>query len=351
MNKVSVIVPVYNEEKNIKRCVKSLVGQSYKNKEILLIDNGSDDKSLELMEELQEEYEEVRALHMKERGVSLARNFGLEKADGSYIFLADADDHAEPLMLERMVKRLEKDNTQLLVAGYFFDVPDNVSGISKTVVLEQPGSELKCDSRSEIKAEMVNLWDSGLMYNVWNKLFLREVIIKNGLRFPEGKSFNEDRDFIRAYLLCIEKLSCMKDCFYHYVRENAGSATKTFRKDMLEIRKEEYRKLRTFFREMNIDGTEYIAREHLERIIGYTESLFQGSGMNKLQIRKEIGRICRDDCTQSVLKEAVPRSWKMKVMVIPFKLGNSYLIYFMMHIISIIRSRFPALFHRLRQAR
>lgn len=354
MEKVSVIIPIYNEEKNIEKCVSCYIKQLYEENEILLIDNGSNDSSWNLIQKLQKEHSNVKGFRISEKGVSRARNYGIEKAQGKYLFFADADDYAEDSMLHEMIKRLERDASQLVIAGYYFDIPVSERKANCFESILQRGMELYLDDFKKIKEHMTDLWDNGLMYNVWNKLFLKDVVVDNNLWFPVEQDFNEDRVFVRNYVLHIDKISCIETGFYHYIRENQGSATGVYRKDMLEIRKKEFGDLRIFFQKIKVYGdkeVEYIAREHLERVIGYSESLLHTMNFSKKEIKKELGRICEDDDTRYVLQKANPTSKKMKIMVIPYKLKSISAIYWMLRIIAGIRNHYPVLFNKLRQER
>lgn len=352
--KVSVIIPVHNEEKCIKHCVNSFLGQSYSPKEILLVENASTDNSWKVLQNLEREHEEVKACRIEKAGVSEARNEGIRKAEGVYLFFADADDYADPLMLESLIKAIEKDESQLAVAGYYLEIPNESKKGTELIPLKQAGQELVLSSRFQIKQEMVQLWDSGLMYNVWNKLFLKKVVDSCSIWFPEKKGFNEDRDFVRNYVICIDKMVCIENSYYHYIRERQNSATKKYRPEMLEIRKEEYQHLKDFFERMGIydeKGIEYVAREHLDRVIGCAESLFWNQLLDKKTIKKELRTISEDEKTREALQYAIPKSRKMKCIARVFRGGNVALIYYMMKTISIVRDKYPMLFYQLRQRR
>ena len=120
---VSIIVPVYNTGIAVKKCVDSLIQQSYQDIEIILIDDGSDHETADICDRLEQENDKVIVYHCQNRGVSAARNYGIEKAGGKYIFFADSDDYAESQMLEVMVGTAEKYRMQLIIAGYYFDTP------------------------------------------------------------------------------------------------------------------------------------------------------------------------------------------------------------------------------------
>lgn len=350
---VSIIVPVYNTGGSIRKCIESLIHQSYENIEILLIDDGSDFETAAICDSLGQEYGKLTVYHCKNQGVSAARNYGIERARGKYIFFADADDYVEPKMLEVMVGIAERSNVQLVIAGYYFDTPYLKRNNQIYECIEQKVATIKIESKEQLKNELVYLWDSSLMYNVWNKLFDLEIVRDHNISFPVGKGFNEDRDFIREYLKHIETAFVTEECFYHYIRENDLGATGIYRSDMLAIRKEEFHCLKEFFDDFGIysvKAREYVSREHFDRIVGTVENIFH-SNMSNREIKCKIQKIMDDDDTKYAMMYAKPKSKKMKVMYLMFRTHNVDIVYLIMKLIYLLRIKYPVLFYKLRQSR
>lgn len=350
---ISIVVPVYNTKTSVSKCVNSLVHQTYTDTEIILVDDGSDFGTASICDLLMKEYDNVVVYHCENRGVSAARNYGIQKASGKYIFFADSDDYAEPRMLEVMVEKAERYQSQLVIAGYYFDIVCTNKNKHYVECIKQKMSSINIETKDELKNEMVTLWDSSLMYNIWNKLFQLEIIKNNQIYFPLGKEFNEDRDFVREYMYHVQTAFVIEDCFYHYIRENDVGATGIYRLDMLEIRKEEFRNLCSFFKKMgvyNAQSREYISREHFDRVVGTVENIFH-SNMSGREVRCEISKILNDNDTKYVMKYAKPKSKKMKILYMIFKTRNVGIIYTIIKIIYLIKRVNPALFYRLRQSR
>lgn len=350
---VSIIVPVYNTGKYIKKCVDSLIHQSYSNIEIILVDDGSDLETALLCDSYAQDDDKITVYHCENRGVSAARNYGIKKAKGKYIFFADSDDYAEPQMLEKMVGIAQRYMVQLVIAGYYFDIPCISKDNQTMESIEQKVPSFEIKSEAELKRTMVFLWDSSFMYNVWNKLFAIEIIRENEILFPEGKEFNEDRDFIRKYLRHIQTAYVTQDCFYHYMRGGKGGATEVYRPNMLQIRKEEFRLLRAFFKEWdNYDSAarEYVSREHFDRVVGAAENVFH-SGLDARKTVCEIKKMVRDEDTRYALAYALPKSLKMKILHLFFKTRSTVFIYTVMKCIYFVKVKYPVLFYRLRQSR
>ena len=330
---VSIIVPVYNTGKYIKKCVDSLIHQSYSNIEIILVDDGSDSETALLCDSCAQEDDKITVYHCENRGVSAARNYGIKKAKGKYIFFADSDDYAEPQMLEKMVGIAQRYMVQLVIAGYYFDIPCISKDNQTMESMEQKVPSFEIKSEAELKRTMVFLWDSSLMYNVWNKLFALEIIREN--------------------LRHIQTAYVTQDCFYHYMRGGRGGATEVYRPNMLQIRKEEFKRLRAFFKEWdNYDSAarEYVSREHFDRVAGAAENVFH-SDLDTRKIVCEIRKMVWDEDTRYALAYALPKSLKMKILHLLFKTRSTVLIYTVMRCIYFVKVKYPVLFYRLRQSR
>lgn len=345
---VSIIIPVYNNNKTIERCVNSFVEQTYNDFEIIIIDDGSTSDNAKLYDELANRYSEVSVYHYLNEGVSAARNHGIDKAQGDYIFFADSDDYVEANMLEQFIKLQNKYDVDMIIAGYYFDI-----SCEKNVSVKQAAEEKYLKSQEEIIQNMVSLWDQSMMYNVWNKLFVSNIIKKNEIRFPIGKEFNEDRDFIREYVMFIGSLYITEEAFYHYIREDNQSATEQYRPQMLEIRKEEVEQLNAFFLKLGIydDAKEYIVREHFDRIVGSIENVFHAHMLKSKDVKEEIERIIQDEKTKWAISNVKPKSKKMKVIHFVFKGGNVNTIYLMMKLIYQIKQNNTEVFYKMRQSR
>lgn len=207
---ISVIVPVYNAEKSVRRTLDSILSQTYVNLDIIIVDDGSTDRSCQLCMEVSHLDPRVRVLRKENGGLSAARNHGLEHARGKYIAFCDADDRMTPDSIMALVNCMD-DDVQLAVIGASFEFPEG-----RTAVWKQ--FEDKTYSRSD---------DCGtwLRYGtVWGKLFVREVIEENRLRFTE-KVCTEDCVFYWEYLEHVTKVRTSSVIGYYYYK--GGNCTST----------------------------------------------------------------------------------------------------------------------------
>ena len=204
-SKVSVIVPIYNAEKYIHKCIQSLLDQTYKNLEIILVDDGSTDHCPQICDEYAAEYQRVRAIHQKNTGVSGARSHGLELATGTKIAFVDSDDWIHPSMIEEMVSAAEKHAADIVVCDWMTFNHDEKKGEVHTQLLDNNAS------MEQIRDEFLMDYHPNYMCN---KLFNQELFI--GIQFPENMFYYEDM-YIQAELFCrCKKVYYLSKPFYCY---------------------------------------------------------------------------------------------------------------------------------------
>ena len=211
---ISIIVPVYNPGEYLIPCLQSLCDQSYKNLEIILVDDGSTDGSGAVCDEFARRDGRIRIIHQKNAGVSAARNGGLDAASGRYVFFLDSDDLLPEAALERLAEQMKR---RTLVCG----------SMNQLLGTEASGDGLALPELELSAKEMLRLLfhEEALGYQgfLWHKLFDLELIHEQGLRFDSAIRYNEDRLFITAYLLGCTDARMIPDVVYLY-RIHAASA-------------------------------------------------------------------------------------------------------------------------------
>lgn len=220
---ISVIVPVYNAEKYIEECVKSICEQTYTDTEIILVDDGSEDTSLEKCKRLSQSDYRIRIISKTNGGVSSARNRGLEEAKGDLIAFSDADDILKPNLLERLLFYMEKYNADRVCGGYEHFYNDGHVVYRKPRV---PDGMYKRDELLKIMIDDGSL--SGFLFSgVNNSLFRKRIIEENQLKFNENIKYNEDSLFSFEYALKSNGVySLRSEPLYRY-RQHGESATGT----------------------------------------------------------------------------------------------------------------------------
>lgn len=218
-NIISIIVPVYNCEKYLEACVNSILNQTYENIEVILVDDGSLDNSSLLCDKFAQKDTRVIVKHRENRGVSAARNYGIECASGEFLMFVDADDYISEKMCETLLESLVKYNADMAICNYLCVDEDHNN-------LEQHNKYLPIiDGCLDVKGMIKGLTGPyGWFYVVaWNKLYKREIF--NSLRFPEGKR-NEDAFIAYKVIYKCEKIACVNEALYYYLQRE-GSITHT----------------------------------------------------------------------------------------------------------------------------
>lgn len=204
----SVIVPVYNVEKYLDKCLASILRQTFKNFECIIIDDGSPDNSNAIIDKYIKLDQRFKVLHQKNMGVSAARNTGLDIAKGDYIIFVDSDDYIADDYLEEFALKIADTDADIVICGFIEVLKDS----QKTVCFEAPSTEV-------IKQNILaDIWPS----YAWNKCY-KKYLFEN-IRFPVGKIF-EDLLTIPELCLSAKKIVCIPDALYYYNRQNMNSIT------------------------------------------------------------------------------------------------------------------------------
>ena len=204
-SKISVVVPVYNTQKYLKRSLDSLVNQNRTDYEIVIVDDGSSDNSLQICSEYAQKYDFIKIYSKENGGVSSARNYGIDKARGEYICFVDSDDSVSENYLSLLYKNIQ--NADISIGSYqIVRESENIPflAVDKSFNLKQ------------FKENFLITFSSLYMNSPCNKMFKKEIIKNNNLFFPVGVNMGEDSVFVVSYLACCEKINCFSDIIYNY---------------------------------------------------------------------------------------------------------------------------------------
>lgn len=228
---ISIIVPVYNVEKYIDKCLKSLTMQTYKNIEILVVDDGTKDDSIKIVKEFEVIDNRVKILSKANGGLSDARNFGLNHASGEYIFFVDSDDWIEVTACEMLVKEMESLQADIVIGRTKVHKNENISYLDYRI-----NERIKYDSIiNGLDFLKEQLKENQMHMVVWNKLYKREFIIKHNLYF-EKNLLHEDEDWTPRVFLKNPKVVVTDTVVYNYlIRENSITQSSDRKKNGLDL--------------------------------------------------------------------------------------------------------------------
>lgn len=248
--KYSVIIPVYNVEKYINRCLKSILSQHYNDLEIIVIDNGSTDRSGSICDIYANEYANFSVYHIENHGVGSARNFGLSKARGEFIYFVDSDDYLVGNLFAEFEDKLTPD-LDLLVFSYYNSFEQEMTEKNRTKkILPYNGSYDKYDFSKIFK----DLFLSDMLYTVWNKLYRREFLIENNISF-EKYELGEDVRFNLDVYHKVNKVYLSQDSYYVYVIGRKGSAMSSYNPKRLQYQLQELELVDSLLKDWHIDSS------------------------------------------------------------------------------------------------
>lgn len=251
--KYSVIIPVYNVENYLHRCINSILIQEYTDLEILLIDNGSTDSSGIICDTYASEYSNISVYHIENHGVSSARNFGLAKAQGEFICFVDADDYLVGNLFSDMENQLDS-SLDLLVFSYYNSLEKNLSETARSAkILPIEGKK----DRNQFIALFTELFLSDIMYTVWNKIYRREFLEDQRITF-EQYELGEDVRFNLNVYESVHTISFSQTCYYVYISGRAGSAMGQYNPKRMSYQLEELGKISQLMVRWDIHNDQFI---------------------------------------------------------------------------------------------
>ena len=203
---ISVIVPIYNSEHTLRKCVDSLLAQTFNSFEVLLINDGSTDDSGKICDEYQLQDSRVRVFHQLNGGVSSARQLGIDNAHGKYSIHADPDDWVEPNMLADLYQKAISEGADMVICDFY------INDYRKEEYCKQKASVM--DNEVILKEMFTRLHGS-----TWNKLIKNELYSRYKIHFPQEITFCEDLFIVASLLLKPIKVSYLPQAYYHYVRD------------------------------------------------------------------------------------------------------------------------------------
>jgi glycosyltransferase involved in cell wall biosynthesis len=222
MNKmfISIIVPVYNAEKYLAKCIDSVLSQSYTNFELLLIDDGSTDSGGQICDDYAKKDNRIKVIHQKNAGVSAARNHGIRESKGDYICFIDADDWVNIDYLETYISVIKLHFPDFIISGYTYDF------ISSKKTIEYSIPPRNAYTQEEISVLLPELHNNALLVSIWSKFFKKSIINNYSLQFDETINYWEDTVFCWNFLLHVKSISVIENAGYHYRKDDSDSLTK-----------------------------------------------------------------------------------------------------------------------------
>ncbi len=277
---LSIIVPVYNVENYLRRCLDSILLQpSSITYEILLIDDGSSDKSGAICDEYQSNFPNVFVSHIENNGVAEARNLGISLSKGNYLYFMDPDDFLSDNFFDKISSNL-KQKWDVLCFGY-----NEIKENRNTVLSCRPHFYTHCGllGKNEFRNEFIELFKTDMMYNVWSRIYNKTFILKHDIRFP-NKQIGEDTLFNFQVYRHLNTILFIDSTLYNYIAGRSGSALTSFHPRRIEIQLDELQELQKLLKQFQIED-ETLIQEIKTKIV--VSAAFQISNL-KLRRQKKI---------------------------------------------------------------
>lgn len=341
MPKVSIIVCAYNAEKTVADTVSSLLGQTYKDTEIIVVNDGSTDSTASLLKKMSDENPNITVLSTENAGPSEARNKGISASQGEYIAFCDADDTLDPGAVEEMVKLAENDGSDLVICGYYHDTVGKKGITSKKMCAEEkcyPSAKMLSDDFLKLKSNYV-------LDACWNKLFKASVIKENGIVFPKGELY-EDTAFVVGYLKFSGAVSVTDKCFYHYV-QRTSSVTKKYDPRRYSDLLKHYFRLSEFFG-TDDKNRKFINMFFIRSVYAVSSALCEKGAGEKGALNKQIGDAAHSELFLKCVSDCTAQSFSDKVTLFVAKRNIGFLNRFYCRIIYFLKHRMKRFFDRFK---
>lgn len=349
---VSIIVPAYNVENYIERCLNSLVNQTFKDIEIITINDGSTDKSLELLNKYAKEDIRVSVIDLGDEGVSYCRNLGVEKANGKYIMFVDSDDWIDSNMIEAMYKKAEENKLDLVMCSYIREFKDHSKekrfNLPEEIIYKEDKvkNELLRKLVGPVKEELSNPEMLDSLGTVWGKLYRTDILKENKIKFVDLKEIGsaEDTLFNIFTFNYLSKVMFLNKPMYHYWRDNPKSVTSQYNPKLKEQRKVFFKYISDFIKENNFGQVfkEALNNRICTSVLGL--GLIECSKNNKIsRINKikNIKKIINEEYIRNAYKNLELKYFSIHWRIFYFFIKNkmSFCSYLMLSTIEFLRAK------------
>lgn len=345
--KVSIIVPVYNTEKYLQRCINSLTNQTLRDIEIILVDDESTDMSPSICDSEAQKDSRIKVIHKKNEGAGMARNTALEIAKGEYIGFVDSDDFTQPDMFSVLCDVADKYGSDLVLSGVVFVDGNMFRSDGECEIKTYFDKDTHFSTPDELKKLRMGIVgslpededDSKYGMSIWKNLFRNDVIRENNITFmSERQVFSEDALFMTDYIACIKKATGISGAFYNYCR-NDDSISKAYKKDRFE-------KILVFFDEIEKrfekDKEYKLYKDRfwqaMCRVLCSHEIMYAlSNGIKYADLRKKLKAVCTHSHTVRALKSYPIGKLPFKQMVFAFAMKHR--LYLLLKLLVNLRSR------------
>lgn len=337
MELITIIVPIYNVEQYLKQCIESLLQQSYKNIEIILVNDGSTDRSADICEIFRKKDNRIKVVNKSNEGLGYARNSGLKIANGKYVTFVDSDDYVDEDMIKVLYEAIIKNKSDTSLGGF-----KKINNDGKVLFIEEYKKEIfeGKDVYNKLFPKMLGSCpekSDSIRMSVWNTMYSMDIIKENNIKFKSEREYiSEDIIFDMEYYKYSNSVAIINESFYYY-RTNNLSLTMKYKSDRFKLIKKLYKYIEEQLIKSNINS-EVIYRAQRQFMINIRMCIKQEnvkvSSKTIIEAIKNIKSICSDELVQDIIKKYPVHllQLKPKIFIYLIKYKMSYLLYFLVHI-------------------
>lgn len=290
---VSIIVPVYNAENHLEKCVDSILNQTYKNIEVILINDGSSDNSGVICQNLAKKDNRIKVVHQVNQGPSASRNTGIKYSNGKYIQFVDSDDCIDINMTYKLVSQMNE-NIHLTICGY--KIIQKLKDEFKAI--ERIPQNSKVFSKNDFLKSFGKFYFERLINSPCNKLYNANIIKDYNVYFPENINMGEDLLFNLEYIKYCENISVINESLYIYQKHENNSLTSSYKTEFFNTQRFLFNKVKKFLIKLKVydeENKEFLGRLYTYRIIDAFQNLYHdNSNLTVKEIESKIETIVND---------------------------------------------------------
>ena len=325
-------MPVYNAEKYLKRSIESILNQTLKELELILVNDGSKDRSIDICREYEQKDSRIIVVDKKNEGACIARNTGIHLAKGEYLQLVDADDYCELNMLEEQYELAKSTNAEVVMCGLKYDI-----SLKNGEVLyeEDHYQNAILTEKQEIKEVMMDIINNMLFNYTHNKLYNLNFLKENNLQFTEWLPIDQDTNFNIDVFKQLNHLTLTTKSYYHYIKTFEETIVNRYHPEKFKVRTYRYERLIEMFKEFGIyteENKKQLASIYIHQVIECFEMYFhEKCPLTNKEKKQYIKNIMSDQNIRQALSQGErAKSVFTQLVYKGMKLNNSYLVYYLL---------------------
>lgn len=324
--KISVIVPVYNVESYVEACLRSILRQTFRELEILVVDDGSTDSSGEICERLSREDERIHVFHQENGGLSAARNTGLKAATGDYVAPVDSDDLLSPDYMEKLLNACVRNDAQVSICDCRGFMQDSEWEESMKQVKEKPEDEAGIQQFSSRKCleHMYHPISSGMSFTAWGKLYHRTLFTEQKLEYPVGK-IHEDQFVTYQLLDAAESIAYVPEELYWYRTRGGSIMHRRFDRRRLDLMEATREQCRYFLEKGEKETASLAVNNHIRTEFSLLACVRESTAAESKKLESELRSALKKDCKDFLPDAGIPL-WKKGLFYLAAEIPAGFIV-------------------------